>query len=241
VATSGTPAAFAINGLSFFVAAACVLPVLGRAEPPRAAGQRSNAWRDLREGIGLVLRVPWLWITIAVFSLVNITISGPRAVALPFLVERNLHASVGTLGFLYSAGAAGAVLGTLWLGGRQRLRRRGPLAYGATVLSGLAALVIGLAPLVAVVSVASFVIGLCISVFSLIWTNTLQELVPRDKLGRVASIDGLGSFVLLPLGFGLTGWATDRLGAPAVFVVGGAATALLALAAWLHPAIRSLD
>ncbi len=241
VATRGTPAAFAINGLSFFVAAACVLPVLGRAEPPRAAGERSNAWRDLREGIGLVLRVPWLWITIAVFSLVNITISGPRAVALPFLVERNLHASVGTLGFLYSAGAAGAVLGTLWLGGRQRLRRRGPLAYGATVLSGLAALVIGLAPLVAVVSVASFVIGLCISVFSLIWTNTMQELVPRDKLGRVASIDGLGSFVLLPLGFGLTGWATDRLGAPAVFVVGGAATALLALAAWLHPAIRSLD
>ncbi len=241
VAAWGTPAAFAVNGLSFLVAAGCVLPLLKTAEPPRASSERGNVWRDLREGIGLVLRQPWLWITIAVFSLINVTLAGPRAVALPFLVERTLHAEVGTLGFLFSAGSAGAVLGAVWLGGRQRLRRRGLLAYGATVLSGLAAAAIGLWPLVLVAAVGSLIMGLCISVFSLVWTNTLQELVPREKLGRVTSIDALGSFVLLPLGFGLTGWATDRIGPPLVFVIGGAATALLALAAWLHPAIRHLD
>lgn len=241
VATWGTPAAFAVNGLSFFVAAGCVLPMLGTAEPPRAAGKRSDVWADLREGIGLVLHEPWLWITIAFFSITNITIAGPRAVALPFLVERSLHAGVGTLGFLYSASSAGAVLGALWLGGRKRLRRRGLLAYGSTVLTGLAALAVGLAPLAAMAAASAFVIGLCISVFSLVWTNTLQELVPREKLGRVTSIDALGSFVLLPLGFGLTGWATDRLGPPMVFILGGAATAVLALAAGLHPAIRNLD
>lgn len=241
VATWGTPAAFAVNGLSFFVAAGCVLPLLGTAEPPRAAGEHGNVWADLREGIGLVRHEPWLWITIAFFSITNITIAGPRAVALPFLVERSLHAGVGTLGFLYSASSAGAVLGALWLGGRKRLRRRGILAYGSTLVTGLAALAVGLAPLAVVVAASAFVIGLCISVCSLVWTNTLQELVPREKLGRVTSIDALGSFVLLPLGFGLTGWATDRLGPPMVFILGGATTAVLALAAWLHPAIRNLD
>ena len=240
-ATWGIPAAFAVNGLSFLAAAGCVLPLLKTAAHPRALATRGNVGRDLREGIGLVLREPWLWITIAVFSLINVTLSGPRAVALPFLVERTLHAEVGTLGFLYSVGAAGAVLGAVWLGGRPRLRRRGLLAYGTTVLSGLAAAAIGLWPGVWVAAVSSFIMGFCISVFSLVWTNTLQELVPREKLGRVTSIDALGSFVLLPLGFGLTGWATDRLGPPVVFFVGGAATALLALAAWLHPAIRHLD
>jgi MFS family permease len=241
VAAWGTPAAFAVNGLSFFVAAGCLLPLLGTIPPARPAGQRSNVWRDLREGIGLVLHQPWLWITIAFFSVTNITIAGPRAVALPFLVDRTLHARVGVLGFLYSASSAGAVLGALWLGGRKRLRRRGPVAYGSTVLSGLAALAIGLWPLAAVAAASTFVIGLCISVFGLVWTNTLQEMVPRDKLGRVTSIDALGSFALLPLGFGLAGWATDRLGPPMVFILGGALTTVLALAAWLHPAIRGLD
>ena len=241
LATRGAPAVFAVNGLSFMFAAACVLPVLRRAEPRRAASARSNAWRDLREGIGLVLQVPWLWINIAVFSLINITMSGPRAVALPFLVDRNLHASVGTLGLFYSAGSAGAVLAAVWLGSRQRLRQRGRLCYASTVVCGLSGLVFGLAVPVPVLVVASFAIGLCIAVFGLIWTNTMQELVPREKLGRVTSIDALGSFVLLPLGYGLTGWATDRLGAPAVFILGGGITALLALTAWLHPAIRSFD
>jgi len=162
-------------------------------------------------------------------------------VALPFLVERTLHANVGTLGFLYSAGSAGAVLGALLLGGRKRLRWRGPLCYGATVLSGLAALATGLWPVVAVAAAGIFIIGLCATVFGLLWTNTLQELVPRDKLGRVTSIDALGSFVLLPLGFGLAGWATDRLGPPMVFILGGAITAVLALAALFHPTIRHLD
>jgi MFS family permease len=246
VAAYGTPAAFAVNGLSFFVAAACVLPMLGQAEPVRAAGERSNAWRDLREGIGLVLHEPWLWITITVFSLINITISGPRSVALPFLVQRTLHSGVSALGLLYSAGAVGAVLGSLWLGSLKRLRRRGLLAYGATVICGLAGAGFGLAPLVPALAIAlaaasSFVMGACISAFSLVWTNTLQEQVPRDKLGRVSSIDALGSFALLPLGYGLTGWATDRFGPPLVFIAGGAATALMAFAAWLHPAIRNLD
>lgn len=241
VATRGAPAAFALDGLSFLISAGCLLTLVRQAEPPRQTRERTSVWRDLREGIGVVMAVPWLWINIVLFGLTNVTLTGPRAVALPFLVRNNLHANVGTLGFVYSAGATGAVVGAIWLGGLKRIRRRGPLAYGATVLSGLAGVLIGLAPVVAVTATAAFVIGLCISVFSLIWTNTLQEMVPREKLGRVNSIDALGSFVLLPLGFGLAGWSTDRLGAPLVFILGGGVTVLLTLAAWLHPAIRALD
>ncbi len=133
------------------------------------------------------------------------------------------------------------MLGAVWLGGRKRLRRRGLLAYGSTALSGLGILAIGLAPLTPVAAAGIFIVGLCASVFGLVWTNTLQEMVPRASLGRVTSIDALGSFVLLPIGFGLAGWATDRLGPPWVFILSGAITAGLALAACLHPAIRNLD
>jgi hypothetical protein len=86
-----------------------------------------------------------------------------------------------------------------------------------------------------------FVGGMATSVFALIWTHTLQEMVPGNRLGRVYSIHMLGSFVFLPIGFGLSGWATDRFGAPNVFLIGGLVTMVLPLVGLIHPAVRNLD
>jgi MFS family permease len=86
-----------------------------------------------------------------------------------------------------------------------------------------------------------FISGLSTSVFALIWTHTLQDMVPGELLGRVYSIDALGAFVLLPIGFALAGWATDLFGAPTVFLIGGPGTMALASLGLLHPAIRNLD
>jgi hypothetical protein len=66
-------------------------------------------------------------------------------------------------------------------------------------------------------------------------------MVPHEKLGRVYAIDSLGSWVLLPVGFALAGWATDLVGAPTVFLIGGAGTILMTLLGLSHPAIRNLD
>jgi DHA3 family tetracycline resistance protein-like MFS transporter len=89
--------------------------------------------------------------------------------------------------------------------------------------------------------VSLFISGMATSVFALIWTHTLQEMVPGNMLGRVYSIDALGSFVLLPIGFALAGWGTELLGAPRVFLIGGIGTILLVLLGLSHPAIRNLD
>jgi hypothetical protein len=240
VALGGTPMAFALDALSFFVAAACIVP-LPPLQPARAPERASSVLADLRAGLSAVFAQPWLWITIAIFSLVNITQRGPVNVALPFLVKETLGADVGTLGLLFSVESAGLMLGSIWLGRKARLRRRGLVAYGASFIGGLAVFMSGLPIGVAGIAVAFFVVGLGMSFFGLIWTNTLQEMVPRELMGRVVSVDMLGSFVLLPIGWGITGWATDLVGAPAVFLAGGALTMALIGLGMLHPAIRNLD
>ncbi|OGO16541.1 MAG: hypothetical protein A2Y93_15430 [Chloroflexi bacterium RBG_13_68_17] len=241
VAAGGTPLAFLLDGLSFFLSAAFLLPLLRQDAAPAPAGDGRTALADLRDGLSLVLASPWLWITIALFAFTNVALSGPRAVALPFLIQENLGAGVEALGLISSSAAAGSMVGTVWLGRYARLRRRGLVGYLCTAVTGLSFFVFGLAVPLSVIIGAAFVGGLSISMFGLIWTNTLQELVPGEKLGRVSSIDALGSFVLLPVGYAVAGWATDLVGAPLVFAVGGAVTTLLALAGLLHPAIRHLD
>ena len=240
VATGGTGTAFALDSLSFLIAAACLFP-LRRVHPPAATARPASPLADLREGLATVLAAPFLWVSILVFAFINVTDAGPRNIALPFLIHDHLGLDVGALGLVASAFSLGSVGGAVVLGRMRRIRRRGPLAYGGIALGGLMILCYGLAPSLPFLVGAAFVYGVAFSIAGLIWTNTLQSMVPPEKLGRVSSIDALGSFVLMPAGFALAGWLTDAIGPAQVFLLGGASTVGLALLGFLHPAIRKLD
>ncbi|MDP9312491.1 MAG: MFS transporter [Chloroflexota bacterium] len=241
VKIGGTSFAFAIDALSFVLSALCLLP-LSRLLPRRArTGESPTVLAEVRAGISTVLGSPWLWVTIAIFSLVNVTQSGPLAIALPLLIKETLRADVDALGLFSSMSALGSVLMALWLGRAAKLRHRGLLAYGATIIGGLMTSVIGLPVGLPGIVAAAFVIGATITLFTLIWVNTLQEFVPRELLGRVSSVDQLGSFALLPIGYAATGWATEVLGPAMVFVIGGSCTAISIGLGLLHPAVRQLD
>jgi predicted MFS family arabinose efflux permease len=240
VGWGGTGWAFALDGASFLVSAAFLLGV-PRLEPAAGSEHRTALRSDLGEGLRVVFGTPWLWISIALFSVVNITAGSPVSVGLPFLVDDALHLDVGALGLLYSLSSVGSLIGSMWLGRRQSIRRRGPFAYGLIVIAGLATASLGLRVGLAVLGGAMIVRGLTIAGFGLIWTNMLQELVPAELLGRVSSVDYLGSFGLLPIGFALSGWAIEALGVQPVLMLGGGLTAGLSLSALLHPAIRRLD
>jgi DHA3 family tetracycline resistance protein-like MFS transporter len=129
----------------------------------------------------------------------------------------------------------------IWLGQYVRLHRRGLIGYLSVVVSGASLLPFAFKLPIPFLIASMFISGISMSVFALVWTHTLQEMVPGELLGRVYSIDALGSFVLLPIGFSLAGWATDLFGAPMVFLIGGLATMSLALLGLFHPAIRTLD
>ena len=256
VAAGGTSITFGLDALSFYISALCVLPMLrgnlgGATEKEAAPGKGTQqtsikealhqGLSDLRGGWNAVINIPWIWIGILIFGFINMTEASPRAVALPFLIKDDLGADVELLGIFGSASSLGFVLSTLWLGQYARLHRRGLLGYLATMMTGIVLLFFGWTLPIPVLVGGAFITGMCHAAFSLIWNHTLQEMVPTDLLGRVYSLDALGSFVLLPIGFGITGWATDLIGAPMVFLIGGFATIALVATGLLHPAIRNLD
>lgn len=252
VALGGTSAAFLVNTLTFFIAIGFLLPLWGM--KPRAAArppaedvtippaQASAAvWRDLREGVQVVAQTPWLWRSICLYALTNVTLSGPYAISLPYLVEARWD-DPRILGLLYAIFPAGYVVGSVWLGNQALIRRRGALIYLGTAVAGTMLALFGLPLPIWALGVAAFINGCALELGTLAWTNALQTLTPADKLGRVSSVDAMGSFGLLPIGYALTGWATDLLGAPPVFLIGGLVTAVAALTLFsASAAVRRLD
>ncbi|HEU5369461.1 MAG TPA: MFS transporter [Ktedonobacterales bacterium] len=241
VALGGTSFAFALDGASFLISAACIvaIPQVSLRGSPDA--EESSALQDVRKGFRSVLDSPWLGVTLAVAAASTLFLIGPTEAALPLLVKQRFGTHVSIYALLTTLSAVGSILAAIWLGRFKRLRHRGPLSYGAWILVGLMVLVLGLPVGVAGVSLAMFTQGTAQAALGLAWISTLQEFVPADLQGRVASIDLLVSDALTPVGFALAGIAADWLGAPLVFVLGGAIGASLIALGLLHPAIRAVD
>jgi DHA3 family tetracycline resistance protein-like MFS transporter len=104
VATAGPPAAFAFDALTFFLSAGAV--ALTRARP-LAAEVRRSILGEIREGIGFVFSVQWLWVTIFGWSLIVAAFIGAVVVALPLLVTTVLGGGAETYGFISAAVGVG--------------------------------------------------------------------------------------------------------------------------------------
>jgi MFS family permease len=160
---------------------------------------------------------------------------------MPFLVSDFMKADVNRLGLLYSIFPIGFVIGGIWLGRFQKLPRRGVLMYATLALGAIMLGLFGFHLPLWVLILAALVNGVALQFGALAWTHLLQEKIPNEQLGRVSSIDTMGSISLMPVGMALAGWATTAFGPALVFIVGGALTTLAGIAAVLHPAIRELD
>jgi len=249
VAIVGPAAAFAFDGLSFVVAAASLYAIRPSRRPLAAAldaetrpgetrpgepaagsaarrpGGIRRAAKELREAVGLIRGSTWLLMTIVVPAFGNAAFGGSMTVALPKLISDTYREGVWLLGAVVTCVAFGRI-GAAFLVGQFRPRRRGIIAFGADVLASLAILAFGLPlphdlrPIVALVAGGLF--GLGGGTFQTIWVTLLHELVPNEKLGRVASIDLLGSFCLQPVGFAAAGLLADTVGPAWVFIGAGA-------------------
>lgn len=241
IALGGTSIAFAVNGMTFFISALFLLPLLREEIHPSLVDEPKSMLTDFKEGLSTVWQMPWLWLTIGVYALSNVTLAGPYSVAMPFLVNEVLQADVAVLGMIYAMFALGYVLGGVWLGRKSAVRRRGWLIYSGLIVAGVMLGLFGLPVGIPVLLMAALINGAALEIGHLAWMSALQELVPRDKLGRVAGVDMVGSFALLPVGLGLTGLTTEAWGPAAVFIIGGVITAVVSLLAYQHPAIKKLD
>ena len=237
IAFAGTAGAFAFDAATFAVSAVLLATVrrAASAPPPAVPKLRPSMIAQAREGWRYVARVPWLWITILLFALVNAAEAGPRNVVLPTFVAIGLGGGSTAIGLVLSTMALGSLVGYLMPGFLPPIRSRGLVAYAMTALFGASAALWGFAPSFPIILALSFVHGLAVAVFSLMWQTALMEQVREDLRGRVFSLDELGSFVLMPFSLAVSGALAEAYGARIVFVVGGSVVMLCAAAGFFHP------
>lgn len=258
IATTGVFGAFAFNAFTFVFSALCFLALcftpsvsqesiqknVQSTDKPEQKTSSAGIITNIAEGFRYVGGSRWLWVSILVASLGNIGFLGPLVVVLPKLIHSMYRADVWLFGVITAAGGLGTIMGSILAGNFVR-RCRGIIAYSAMLLSSVALMFFGfpLSQQLArfVLILADALVGFGVGAFGVIWMTVLQELVPGDKLGRVVSIDMLGSYSLMPVGYLLAGILADAAGPARVYIAAGVLNGMLALLALCVREIRDMD
>ena len=236
VAAFGPAIAFAIDALTYF-ASFLALAVMRPGAAP--SGGRKHLLAEVREGFAFVFSIPWVWMTIALFSVINLLVFGPLNVGLPILVRDVLHGDAAVFGALTASLATGQIAAGIILG-QATIRRSGIVMYAFAVMAGVVLASFGAFPLLAWLLLASVLMGVTFVGFNILWESALQRHVPRALLGRVTSVDFFGSLLLGPVAPLVAAALIESLGTTQVFIGAGIIVAVLSASAYLVRSIREL-
>ena len=213
-------------------------------QPPRRRGLR-GVLADVGEGMVYVRHSRWLWVTLINAAIGNIGIMASLVTSMPKLVHDVYGQGAWLLGLIGTTEAVGSVLAVLLIGQATRMKKRGLLAYLSITLNSVGLLIFGLpfprtaAPIIA--PLASVLVGFGITFFNTIYFTILHERIPSEKLGRVISLDTLGSFAMIPVGEAVGGILTDRIGPALVFIIFGAFNVVNSLIPLLVREVRETE
>ncbi|GGO05386.1 MFS transporter [Saccharibacillus kuerlensis] len=206
-----------------------------------ASSVRTGFAAEIMEGVHVLRGLPWLWITIIAFSLLNICYTGIVAVMVPWLFKVHHGLSPSVYGIAMAGTAVGAIAAALLFGSKRSWKRRGLVAYGGALLGGVALLLLSVINWVPGLVMAMMLEGFGMMMFMIIWEISLQELVPAESFGRVASLDLLGSFALLPVGYLIVGYLADTIGGIPTIAIFACAGIVILLTALCSPHIRKFE
>lgn len=226
VLTVGLGWCFIINAVSFIAA----LVALARLDPtamrrtPRVSRERGQITEGFREVWGDDdLRVAVLLMTVVA------TLGFNWQVVLPLFATRTLGGTETTYTMLSTILSVGSLVGSLMLARRRSvdlgLLVRLAFAYG------VASLLLGLAPNLAITVVAGLVAG-GFGIAYLSGTATLLQLRARPEMrGRVIALHAMLFLGTTPVGGPIAGWVAQQFGARAGVLMGAVPTVAAAVAA----------
>jgi MFS family permease len=180
----GLPLAYALDAGTFVVAAVAAL--LLRPIPPHPDAKALSVWRSAKEGFGY-LRTRQALQGVYLIDVNAMVFGMPRAL-FPAMAGSVFGGGTITLGFLYAAPGAGALVGALTTGWVNHLRRQGWAVIVAVTVWGAAIAVFGL---VDTLWIALFLLAVAgwADVISAVLRNTiLQSTVPERFRSRMSSI-----------------------------------------------------
>lgn len=214
--TAGIGVGFLVAAGAYVASPAMLLGLHG-GQPVRQP--REPIWRSLSDGLKYAATNRHLRALLLLSVLVE-TFGFAYIFMLPVVARDVLHVGASGLGYLSAAGSAGALVGTVVVGGLGDIKRKWAMLATASGGAGVGLLLFAFSPWFAMSLALAGAVGLALVVYD-VTIATLLQLVSAEALrGRILGLYGL-TWGFTPLGGFIAGAVASVLSAPIAIGVGG--------------------
>ena len=189
----------------------------------QAGSLATSPIRDLLDGFGYVARTRWIRTSVLFAAFMGLAVTGPLEVLLPALMRSSHHNGPALYGAVLTALGVGGLTGSLIAGSWRTPTHFLPAMVGAWALGCLPLSIPAVTTSPWAIGTGLIFYGALIGVGMVIWGTVLQEHVPLEMLGRVASLDFFISIAFMPLSIALTGLLSRHIDAHSLFIAAGLA------------------
>jgi MFS family permease len=216
----GPALAFALDGLTFVLAAALVvtLPVMSRQAVTEGARPRLST--DVLDGITVLWRIVGLRILVLMVVAGTIAVSALNTLTALYALEV-LGMATQYVPVLLVVGALGILLGTRIVPAAARRWGDGAVLVASMAALGLGAITFGSYPLIGVALLGNAVAGMGVGGWNVLAAARRQRLTPPAMMGRVSGAYRMLAWGLMPVGAGLAGPLAVATSLGSVFVIVG--------------------
>ncbi|HXR26603.1 MAG TPA: MFS transporter [Candidatus Baltobacteraceae bacterium] len=225
VAVAQPGPAFAVNALSFVVAAVALVLIRWRMPVVQASAgtpvAAESVLASIRAGIAYAWHDVTLRLLLVMVAAIDFAFAGPDAVGLAWLSANRWGAGPIGYGVLTGGFALGALAGTLIAGSMPQPRHRSWILTGVAFALGVGLILLGLAPSVGVALLVTVPMGLAGGLINVLLISWLQARTEAAMLGRVMSLVMLASVGLAPISLAAAGLLVDGAVVPLFVGAGG--------------------
>jgi MFS family permease len=237
------PIAILVDSLSFVLSAAMLVLIRTPEPPPEGGAGERNVWREIGEGLGVVLKNPLLR-PIAFCTATSNMFGNMLFAVFVLFATRELGLDAGALGIVFSIASAGALGGAILAS-----RIAGALGVGPTILvgilcTGLGNLLITLLVQPGALAIPILGLGLALGfsggmVYNITQVSLRQAITPHRLQGRMNASVRFMVWGTIPIGALIGGFLGEQIGLRSTMLVG--AVGGLSCGLWvLFSPVRSL-
>lgn len=216
----GPALAFAVDGLTFVLAAALVVTLPSVTRQRAAADAQPRLRTDVLEGISVLWRIVGLRILVLMVVIGTIAVTALNTLTALYAIEV-LGMATQYVPALLVVGALGILLGTRVVPAASRRWGDGMVLVASMAVLGLGAITFGSYPLVAVAMLGNALVGMGIGGWNVLAAARRQRLTPDGAMGRVSGAYRMLAWGLMPVGAGLAGPLAVATSLGSVFVIVG--------------------
>jgi MFS family permease len=199
-------------------------------QPDAPLREKTGYWVDIRFGVRYLYEHKVLLTLVLLTSSLGFFYAGATSTLVLFVTE-TLEAPIAIFGFLFSAGALGALVGALIAPKLSKRFGRSQVLALAIVIAGALILAQGLSPNYLVFTAISAAGSLVITVWNILLMSIYHQMIPTELFGRIHGTRRTLVWGLMPIG-SLLGGLVASIDLRLPFLVGGAISLVVALAGY---------